>query len=210
VSVKILSFHLLVLSVVLLAPHVRWLVNIFVLQRSSPLVTQPALFTDGRSNKVATTIQVTLGAWVLVGSLFTSGLTWCNDGGGRPKPELYGIWTVETFTRDGKSLPPLTTQRDRWQRLVIEDPDRLSYQLMDGALVTRAATINTHTITLSDAPVSSTLTVERTAPDQLRLSGQLAGHPVTMTLRRLNLDSLPLRRNRFHWVQEYPDIPPEE
>jgi len=210
VSVKILSFHLLLASLVLLAPHAEWLVNVFVLQRPSPLVTQPALFATARANKVATTIQVTLGAWVLVGSLLTSGLTWCNDGGGRPKPELYGIWTVETFTRDGKPLPPLTTQRDRWQRLVIEDPDRLSYQLMDGALVTRAATINTHTITLSDAPVSSTLTVERTAPDQLRLSGQLAGHPVTMTLRRLNLDSLPLRRNRFHWVQEYPDIPPEE
>jgi hypothetical protein len=44
----------------------------------------------------------------------------------------------------------------------------------------------------------------------LRLSGKLAGHPVTMTLRRLNLDSLPLRSNGFHWIQEYPEIPHEE
>ena len=210
VSVKILSFHLLVLSLVLLAPQAKWLVNVFVLQRPSPLVALPALFTTGRANKVATGIQVTLGAWVLVGSLVTSEFAWYEDGGGRPKPELYGIWTVETFTRDDKPLPPLTTQRDRWQRLIIEDPDRLSYQLMDGALVTRAATINTHTIILSDVAVSSTLTVDRTAPDQLRLSGTLHGHPVTMTLRRLDLDSLPLRRNGFHWIQEYPDIPPEE
>lgn len=210
VSVKILSFHLLVVSVVLLAPHSRWLVNIFVLQRSSPLVTQPALFTDGRAKKVATMIQLTLGAWVLVGSLLRSGFAWYEDGGGRPKPELYGIWTVETFTRDGKPLPPLTTERHRWQRLVIEDPDRLSYQHMDGTLVTRTAAFDARTITLSDVPVSSTLTVDRTAPDQLRLSGQLAGHSVNMTLRRLDLASLPLRRNGFHWIQEYPDIPPEE
>jgi hypothetical protein len=173
-------------------------------------VTQPALFTNGRANKLSTTIQLTLGAWVLVGSMLLSGLAWYDDGGGRPKPELYGIWTVTTFTRDGAPLPPLTTQQHRWQRLIIEDPDRLSYQQMDGELVTRAAAINTHTITLSDAPVSSTLTVDRTAPDQLRLSGQLAGHPVTMTLRRLDLDSLPLHRNGFHWIQEYPDFPLEQ
>jgi hypothetical protein len=210
VSVKILSFHLLLLSLVLLAPHAKWLVNIFVLQRDSAPVFQPDLFTDGRANKVATTIQVTLGAWVLVGSLITSGLAWHEYGGGRPKPELYGIWSVDTFTRDGTALPPLTTQQHRWQRLIIDEPDRLSYQLMDGVLITRAAVFDAHSITLSDAPVPATLTVDRTAPDQLRLSGQLHGHPVTMTLRRVDLDSLPLYRKRFHWVQEYPDIPLEQ
>lgn len=210
VSVKILSFHLLLLALVLLVPQAERLANMFVLQRPSSPATQPALFTTSRAIKAATAVQLALGTWILVGSLIISGLDWHNVGGGRPKPELYGIWAVETFTRDDKPLPPLTTQQHRWQRLIIDDPDRLSYQQMDGELVTRAAAINTHTITLSDAPVSSTLTVDRTAPDRLNLAGQLAGHPVTMTLRRLDLDSLPLRRNGFHWIQEYPDIPLEE
>jgi hypothetical protein len=116
---------------------------------------------------------------------------------------------VDTFTRDGAALPPLTTQQHRWQRLIIDEPDRLSYQLMDGVLITRAAVFDAHSITLADTPVPATLTVDRTAPDQLRLSGQLHGHPVTMTLRRVDLDSFPLNRNRFHWVQEYPDNPLE-
>ena len=206
VSVKILSFHLLLLSLVLLAPHAERLANVFVLQRSSPPLTQPALFTNGRANKLAATIQLAVG-WVLVGSLIISGLDWHDVGDGRPKPELYGIWTVDTFTRDGAALPPLTTQRHRWQRLIIDDPDMLSYQLMDGVLITRAAVFDAHSITLSDTPVPATLTVDRTAPDQLRLSGQLAGQPVTMTLRRVDLDRLPLFRNSFHWVQQYPDIP---
>jgi hypothetical protein len=104
-------------------------------------------------------------------------------------------------------LPALTTQQHRWQRLIVDDSDRLSYQLMDGVLITRAAAFDTHSITLADAPMPATLTVDRTAPDQLRLSGQLHGHPVTMTLRRLDLNSFPLRRNGFHWIQEYPDNP---
>jgi hypothetical protein len=207
VSVKILSFQLLLLAVVLLAPQAKRLANMLVLQRSSSPATQPALFTNGRVAKAATAVQVGLGVWVLAGSLLMSWLDWSHYGGGRPKPDLYGIWTVTEFTLNGTSLPPLTTQHDRWQRLIVEDPDRLSYQQMDGEIVPALAAINAHTITLSDMGAPTTLTIDRTAPDRLRLSGQLHGQPVTMTLRRLDLDRLPLRRNRFHWVQEYPDIP---
>jgi hypothetical protein len=205
VSVKILSFQLLLLTVVLLAPQAKRLVNMLVLQRPSPPATQPALFTTRRATKAATTIQVGLGAWVLAGSMFMSWLDWSHYGGGRPKPELYGIWTVDTFTLDRTSLPPLSTQH-RWHRLIIEDSDTASYQRMDDVLVTVPAFIGAHTMTLSDVP-PTTLTIDRTAPDRLRLSGQLDGQPVTMTLRRLDLDRLPLRRNGFHWVQQYPDIP---
>jgi hypothetical protein len=207
VSVKILSFQLLLLSLVLLAPNAERLANVLVLQRSSLPATQPVLFTTGRANKAATAVQVGLGAWVLAGSMLLSGLEWHDDGGGRPKPDLYGIWTVDTFTRDGVTLPPLITQQHRWQRLIIDYPDRLSYQLMDGVIITRGAVFTGHTISVSDTPVPATLTIDRIAPDQLRLSGKLHGHPVTTALRRLDLNSFPLRRYSFHWIQEYPDNP---
>jgi len=50
----------------------------------------------------------------------------------------------------------------------------------------------------------ATLAIERTAPSQLRLSGHLGDRLVSMTLKRLDIGHLPLRRNRFHWVQDYP------
>jgi uncharacterized membrane protein YphA (DoxX/SURF4 family) len=207
VSVKILSFQLLALTMVLLAPQAKRLANVVILGRPSPPATQPALFTAPRAAKVATAAQVGLGAWILAGGLLLSGLDWFHDGGGRPKPELYGIWAVTTFTLDGASLPPVTTQQQRWQRLIIDDPDTLSYQQMNGVIVTRPAVIDAHTITLAAATQPTTLTIDRTAPDQLHLTGQLDGEPVTMTLRRLNLDRFPLRRNNFHWIQQYPDNP---
>jgi hypothetical protein len=210
VSVKILSFQLLLLAVVLLIPQARRLANMLVLQRLSSPAIQPALFTTRRAAKTATTIQVGLGAWVLAGSLLMSWLDWSHYGGGRPKPDLYGIWTVTEFSLNGTSLPPLTTQHDRWQCLIIEDTDRLSYQQMDGEIVPALADINAHTITLSDMGAPTTLTIDRTTPDWLRLSGRLHGQPVNMTLRRLNLDRLPLHRNGFQWVQEYPDNPLEQ
>ena len=207
VSVKLLSFHLLVIALVLLAPQAQRLANVFVLERMSQPATQPALPITARAAKIGTAIQIALGAWVLIGSLIISGLEWFEYGGGRTKPELYGIWTVTDFTLDGAPLPPLTTQRNRWQRLIIDDPDRLSYQRMDGVIVTTNAAIDAHTITIPDAPLTAKLDIDRTAPDRLNLSGRVHGQPVTMTLRRLNLDDFPLRRSRFQWVQEYPDIP---
>lgn len=206
VSVKILSLELLLIATVLLAPQARRLANILLLEKPSPPVTQPALFTSGRANRVATSVQVGLGAWVLVGWMLISWLDWHQYGDARPKPELYGIWSVTQFSLDGASLPPLTTQRDRWQRLIIEDPDRLTYQWMDGALVTVPAAIDAHKIALSAATPPTTLTIDRTGPDRMRLSGELDGKPVTMTLKRLNLNRFQ-RGHGFHWVQQYPDNP---
>jgi len=207
-SVKILSFQLLLVALMLLTPQARRLANMFILQRPSPPATQPAPFTSGRANKAAAAVQVVLGAWVLVGCLLISGLAWREYGEGRPKPELYGIWSVTQFSLDGASLPPLTTQPDRWQRLIIDDPDTITYQRMNGELVTVPAVIDAHTITLFSAPGPATLTIDRTAPDRLRLLGQLDGRPVSMTLKRVDLNSFPLRSHGFQWVQEYPDLYP--
>jgi hypothetical protein len=208
VSVKILAFQLLGLAVVLLAPQAMRLADVFILERPSPPVTQPALFTSGRANKAAAAVQVGLGAWVLVGCMLIGWLDWHEYGDGAPKPELYGIWSVTQFSLDGALLPPLTTQRDRWQWFIVEDPDTVSYQRMNGELVTLPAVIDTQRITLFAAPGPATLTVDRSAPDRLRLSGQLEGRPVSMTLQRVDLNSFPLRNRGFHWVQEYPDLYP--
>ena len=208
VSVKILSFQLLLLAVVLLAPQAMRLTNVFILERPSQPVTQPALFTTRRANKIAAAVQIALGAWVLAGCMLIGWLDWHEYGDGGPKPELYGIWSVTEFAVDGASVPPLTTLQDRWQRLIIEDANALTFQRMDGELVTVPAVIDAHRISLFTAPLTATLTINRTAPDRLRLAGKLAGRPVTIGLQRVDLNSFTLHGRGFHWVQEYPDLYP--
>jgi hypothetical protein len=51
---------------------------------------------------------------------------------------------------------------------------------------------------------TATLTVDRQAPDRLRLDGQLDGRPVTIALQRQSLDDFKLRSRGFHWVQQVP------
>ncbi len=206
VPVKVLSGHLLLMSLVLLAPQLGRLTNVFVLQRPSEPVSQPALFSSERANRRAATAQAVLGLWVMVGCIFGSWQAWHAYGGGKAKPELYGIWSVREFSVDGKPVPPLATDQTRWQRLVFEKDGALTYQRMNGELVDAAATISSDTIKATEpggAPLAE-LRVSRPSAHQLRLTGTLHGRPVLIHLDQVDLDQFTLRNRGFHWVQEYP------
>ncbi|WP_378732374.1 DoxX family protein [Nocardia brasiliensis] len=219
VPVKILAGHLMLVSLVLLAPQARTLANVLVLQRSAGPAVQPEPFRSRRVRSIAVAVQVALGAWVLLGAT-QEGLKWWNEGGGgAPKPALYGIWQVSEFNQDGAPLPPLSTDQNRWQRVVF-DINGMAYQKMDGTLVPVVGAVDTeaHTITLSEAAGSAnpgqaaqaqpnqigTFAYTQDAPDRLRLDGRLHGRAVTLTLKQMDLDSFPLRSTGFHWVQDYP------
>ena len=206
VPVKILSGHLLLMSLVLLAPQLRRLTDLFVLQRPSEPVSQPPLFSSERANRRAATAQAVLGLWVLVGCVFASWQAWHAYGGGKAKPELYGIWSVREFSVDGKPVPPLTTDQTRWQRVVFETDGALTYQRMNGELVDAPATTTSDTITATGpgGAALAELKVSRPAARQLQLTGTLQGRPVQITLDQVDLDQFTLRNRGFHWIQEYP------
>ncbi|WP_238396343.1 DoxX family protein [Mycolicibacterium sp. CBMA 234] len=206
VPVKILSGHLLLMSLVLLAPQLRRLTDLFVLQRPSEPVSQPELFGTERANRRAATAQAVLGLWIVVGCAWGSWQAWHTYGGGSPKPELYGIWAVQEFSVDGKPVPPLTTDQNRWQRVVFEKPGAVTYQRMNGELVDAPAKVSADTITMSE-PGGATLAelrVSRPSAHQLQLAGTVQGRPIQIALEQVDLNQFTLRNRGFHWVQEYP------
>ncbi|MEV6321687.1 DoxX family protein [Nocardia sp. NPDC051787] len=212
VPVKILSFHLLLLCLVVLAPQARRLANVLVLQRPSEPATQPALFGSRRANRIVAALQVALGLWILIGTAQTSWEMW-RETNGAPKPPLYGIWTVGERDSAGHPVPPLVTEENRWRR-VIFDRSNASVQKMDDSLVPVVAQVDdaAHTLVLSQPPRSpdasptrlASFTFTQPTTDTLLLTGELNGTPVTLSLDRVDLNSFPLRSRGFHWVQEYP------
>lgn len=201
VPVKILSFHLFLISALLVAPTARRLVDALVLGRGVGPEVRPVLFGSPRRDRLARVAQVLLGVWMLIGCLVLSVQSWHEFGDGRPKPELYGIWRVAEFTVDGTPRPPLLTDDVRWQRVVFDRPGEVSYQLMDGTLVDSAA--DTTADGLVFPAEGGSFAVDRTG-DQLRLTGRWRGSPTSVTLRRQPLEDFTLRNRGFHWVQEAP------
>ncbi|RDI48912.1 DoxX family protein [Nocardia mexicana] len=205
VPVKILAGHLMLMSLVLLAPEARRLADVLVFNRTAGPSTTPYPFHTPRSRLIAGLVQVALGIWVAVEMIHVGWGFWKEGGPDRPKPPLYGIWSVSEFVRDGQAVPPLLTDETRWRTVVFDFPGQVSYQRMDGELVTVPGTVDaaTHRVELIDgAAPTAALTFEQPAPDAVTLTGELDGHPVTMTLRRVDPDGLPLRSTGFHWVQD--------
>jgi hypothetical protein len=198
---KLLALHLLLFCLVLLAPYLRRLANVFVLQRGSEPLTQPSLFTDDRKNRVALWVQVAIGIWVALGVSYAR----------------WEVWQDQYSPASPKSepVPPLTTDENRWQRLVFDDPEDATYQRMNGELVpVRADFLSNGQLELttmkdtagpktrSQRPFA-TLHTERPTPDRLLLSGKLHDRPVAITLERVDPNSFTLRGRGFHWVQDY-------
>ncbi|WP_109789480.1 DoxX family protein [Mycolicibacterium fortuitum] len=206
VPVKILSGHLLLLGLVLLAPQYGRLADFLVLQRTTEPAVQPELFADARANTIATRVQAVLGIWMVAGCVLTGWQSWSEYGGGRDEPDFYGIWTVSRFDVDGRTAPPLTTDQSRWQRVVFDLPEVLTYQRMDGKLVDAPLKVEDDRLSVSgpDGSALAALTASRPTADRLQLTGELSGRDVEIWLDRLDPDQFTLRNRGFHWVQEYP------
>ncbi|MEU2957336.1 DoxX family protein [Streptomyces albidoflavus] len=207
VPVKVHSFHLLLLGLLLLAPHTPRLADAAFTQRPLPAAAPTDLFRSRRANRIATALQAGAGLLLLGAQLRNDWAFWKNHGGGREKPELYGVWDVTGFSVDGEQLPPVTTDDRRWRRIVVDSVDAVAIQHMDDSIDPCMASIdmNARSVALTkmaDPKWQVTFAFERPADDLLILDGEVDGRHHRLHLRRRDLTTFPLVSRGFHWVQE--------
>lgn len=209
VPVKLLSFHLILLSLLLLGPNLRALFQFFF--ESQPAALEPAqpLFRGRRMNRVAGAVLVALWLWMIGNYAYGDWSRWHQYGGGRAKPALYGIWNVEQLTVDGKDQPLDANTKDEWRRVVFDFPDSVQIAKMDDTRTGFTATLDAgkKTLTLSkpnDKQWQANFTYDRPANDELILDGVVNGQKERLALRLMDMSKFELTSRGFHWVQEYP------
>ena len=142
VSVKIWSINLLALSFVLIAPDLRRLVNVLVLNRPSTPVTFSPLFRRVKHNRIA--FRIGMACLVITFAFRALGIA---NGRGQtynrtPTP-VYGIYEVESFTSNGVLLLPLLTDARRWRMVVIERSGLASIRLMNDEILDYLTSVDT-------------------------------------------------------------------
>jgi hypothetical protein len=212
VPVKLFSFHLLLMALFLLAPEFSRLVDVFLGNRAVGPSTEAQLFRTRRANRIALTVQILVGVWLLGMNARLGVTAWSMYGNGRPKSPLYGIWSVDELSIDGQFRPPLLTDKDRWRRAVFDATDWMTFQRMDDSFASYFSSIDLNAKTLaltkqSDKSWKANFNFQRVAQEQLTLDGNMDGHKVHMQLQLVNLKNFVLANPRFHWVQEYPFTP---
>jgi hypothetical protein len=209
VPVKLLSFHLILLSLFLLAPEFHRLVNFFVLNRATGPSTHVELFESRRANRRAFAVQVLFGVVLLAANAYQFGGEWRKSLDDSSKSALYGIWNVDLMTIDGQVRSPLVNDYDRWRRVIFEYPKLIWFQRMDESFAIYGAAIDVSKKSIavtkrSDKNWKANLSFERAGPEQLMLEGEMDNHKVRMELKRVDESKMLLRSRGFHWIQEYP------
>jgi hypothetical protein len=193
VPVKLFSFHLVLMSLTLLAPDVR-------------RVCQAVFYH--RVKWLPATAQVVFGGYLVAVALYGSVQRWTGPfGGGAPKPPLYGIWTIDKMTINSIERPPLVTDSERWRHVVIQNGTSVTFWRMDDTPLTFQGKIDldTKTITLTLAPnAKSVMTVEQPAADRLILDGNLNGRNLHIETTSFDPSWFQLVNRGFNWIQELP------
>jgi hypothetical protein len=209
VPVKLFSFHLILMSLLLLAPEMRRIANFLFTNRPTAPSSQPPLFAGRSANRKALIVQVVYASLVFAAYLQGSWNNWFRFGGGAPKSPWYGIWNIEQLTVDGQIKPPLVSEAKLWHYAVFENPGRMAFQLMDHSFenFTMAQDDKAGTFTLTspaDKSKKSQFTFQHPAPDRLIFDGEKDGHKLHLNLRAVSLKRFLLLTRGFHWIQEYP------
>ncbi|MBW8873963.1 MAG: hypothetical protein JF614_03295 [Acidobacteria bacterium] len=209
VPVKLYSLHLLAMAVFLCLPELRRLAHFFVLNRSAEPVEFPRLFARRWLDRGALAVRTIF----VVGF---AGLCFYQAWDGRktygdlaPRAALRGIWDVDQFEADGKTLPPLVNDPIRWHRVIFDRIGRMGIQSMNESRrrfsFKEKPRTNVIMLTRTDDPKwKSTLSYTQTGPGLVAMEGMFDGRKVRATLRRVDKSDFLLISRGFHWINEYP------
>jgi hypothetical protein len=207
VPVKILSTALVAMCLCLIVKDGRRLVNFFFLNQPVPAANlTPPRFNKKWKNITAATLKYLVVAYVLVGYLIGDIQAATMYGDTAKKPPFYGIYNVQTFIRDHDTLPPLTTDSTRWNKLIIGNGGA-SVRLMNDSIKMFQLKTDTvaHTFTLTTMSNSKGYVFTYTGTKAtLQLKGQWQQNPVQIQLSRYDLQNFLLLKRGFHWINEYP------
>lgn len=210
VPVKLYSLHFLLLSMFLVLPDTRGLLNFFVFRKPAAAKREEQLFRR-RSLNIATVAVETLAAVYLcstslIGSYFSV------QQSAASKHSLYGIWSVSDFKVDG-TTPPQQDAPDRWRLVIFDFPESTAIQMMGNTRewLESSANAKTGEIILKSYkgnPKKQEFYVRKLAADQIEVSGTALSmnetHKIEAKLHRINEGDFELLKRGFRWVSEYP------
>lgn len=184
VPVKLGSLQLFVMAVVLLAPDLPRLADVFFFHRRAEPSRVPPLFRSRWLDRIPHALLFVFGLYSI-----QSGLTMAAERYERlnpPRPAFYGLWSVEAFARDGRDVP-LYTDPDRWRMVVFHTPGSLRIEEMTGARKAYELDLDMPRKTMTLGPPASAFSFQQPEKDVLILDGQMEGRRVRAKLRKLPL-----------------------
>ena len=207
VPVKLYSLNLLLMAVFLMAPDLGKLTGLLVLNRpAAPMTMSGPVFARRWMRIAALSVKILfIGFFPMQNALqsyrfYKSAVLNPVD-----RPPLYGLYRVESFTRNGKEVPPLITDVSRWKTVVAQNAAILQVRMMDDTLQGFATQYDRSSSAVTLSGTSKVILIyARPDADHVVLKGTLDADPLEIRMRRRNPSEFLLVNRGFHWINELP------
>ena len=210
VPVKLFSTNLLLMAVFLAAPDAKRLIDVLVLNRPAAPRRVTPLFTQWRPRVTAAVLATLLVGYTIFNDV-KFGLSYYREtiGPDAPRPPVYGIWDVESLTKNGLDQPPLLSDSTRIRRVIFGGLSRATFRLMSDSVERYMMKVDSvkHELALTgrfDPKNARTLSYTKVDGNHLVLAGRLGADSLVMRLRRYDEHRFLLMNRGFHWIQELP------
>ncbi len=204
ISVKVYSSFLLLLSLTILAPDAKNLLQFFFGDRSQIKEKWGPLYSSKNRFSLYVSCKGIIVAFMLFDVLtpYVRANNFNDDNS--PRPPLHGAWGVQTFIQNSDTIPPLTTLSHRWQRVFIHRKGYLIVQRMDDTMLDYELHLNTANkrMQLKDPRTGETteLSYGTNGPMLSYMKGLIGSDSISVVVEPIDLTNIPLFQNEFHWA----------
>ncbi len=209
VPVKILSSHIVFLSLILIAFDAKRLWTFFFTTNSPALPQIRPLFKDSKIERTKNWIKLGL---VFLGLIGGTALMKFQAKSLKPDPKdipLYGLYEVIKYTQDGVEKPLALSEASVWRYLILERKKSMNVVRMDNSTFRFRAIIDSLQNTINFHPRSDSLekfvfTYEQLDSTRFQFDGVFRADTLSIECVRKTKDDFLLMNRGFHWVSEDP------
>lgn len=208
VPVKLFSSHLLVMSMIIMAPDMNRLFRVLFNQAVDTTQKYHLTFAKGKHLRMAQGGKILMMGLILYPMLAGISSSYESYGSGAVKPPLYGLYEIDWFVKNGDTIPANINNTDRWNKIAVDYKTFMSVEKMDKSrsyhkidwdslsqeliVIDRQDTTNRYRFAceLSDS--------------SLYMHGVLFSDSIGLQAKRKKKDEFLLMNRGFHWINEYP------
>jgi hypothetical protein len=212
VPVKILSTHLVLMTLFLLLHNTKELLNFFFTAQQVQLALIRAPKFSSRWVRVSCLVFKLLIISFSLGYGAVKAVEMTDIYGDKaPKGEFYGLYNVDKFVYKNDTLPPLITDTIRWRQLILESEMFANVRMMNDSINRYSLRIYTENRIMALTDRANEMKRFDFAflipdPDHLLFKGTFEGDSVSIyfTKSKAIASEFRLTKRGFHWINEHP------
>ena len=208
IPVKLFSFNLMIMGLYVGLQDYQRLLSVFILNEPAPADESTPLFNTDAGRAIFAVVQGLLILFMTGSQIFGSISARSQYGINRAKAPLYGVYNVNTFISNNDTLPPLTTDTLRWERMLMDYPQFTSIMRMDGKVKRYQTEVDTlekiFTFHLASDTVNKYPLSYKLEDGKMTIDGVLYGDTLKIHLENYPIENFGLLKRGFNWINEMP------